>query len=103
VPAATPTIAAAYQMLFPGESAPVHAHSMSALRFGLAGHGARMIIDGDRVPMEPGDLILSPGVEPGPHCDAQLPLYGPVVWSWRTGSAACVHFADGRELAARRW
>ena len=29
-------------MLFPGESAPVHAHSMSALRFGLAGEGARM-------------------------------------------------------------
>jgi gentisate 1,2-dioxygenase len=58
---ATPTIAAAYQMLFPGESAPVHAHSMSALRFGLAGSGARMIIDGDRVPMEPGDLILTPG------------------------------------------
>lgn len=38
----TPTIAAAYQMLFPGESAPVHAHSMSALRFGPAGSGARM-------------------------------------------------------------
>ena len=58
---ATPTIAAAYQMLFPGESAPVHAHSISAVRFGLAGSGARMIIDGDRVPMEPGDLILTPG------------------------------------------
>jgi gentisate 1,2-dioxygenase len=43
---ATPTIAAAYQMLFPGESAPVHAHSISAVRFGLAGSGARMIIDG---------------------------------------------------------
>jgi gentisate 1,2-dioxygenase len=58
---ATPTLAASYQMLFPGETAPVHAHSMSALRFGLAGSGARMIIDGDRVPMEPGDLILTPG------------------------------------------
>ena len=58
---ATPTIAAAYQMLFPGEKAPVHAHSISAIRFGLAGSGARMIIDGDRVPMEPGDLILTPG------------------------------------------
>ena len=57
----TPTIAAAYQMLFPGESAPVHAHSISAVRFGLAGSGTRMIIDGDRVPMEPGDLILTPG------------------------------------------
>jgi len=58
---ATPTLAAAYQMLFPGETAPVHAHSMSALRFGIAGRGACMIIDGDRVPMEPGDLILAPG------------------------------------------
>ena len=48
-------------MLFPGESAPVHAHSISAIRFGLEGSGARMIIDGDRVPMEPGDLILTPG------------------------------------------
>ena len=48
-------------MLFPGEQAPVHAHSISAIRFGLAGSGARMIIDGDRVPMEPGDLILTPG------------------------------------------
>ena len=47
---ATPTIVAAYQMLVPGETAPVHAHSMSALRFGLAGNGGRMIIDGDRVP-----------------------------------------------------
>src|SRR5438046_1834829 len=58
---ATPTLAASYQMLLPGETAPVHAHSMSALRFGLAGSGARMIIDGDRVPMEPGDLVLTPG------------------------------------------
>src|SRR6201986_4230305 len=58
---ATPTIAAAYQMLFPGERAPVHAHSISAIRCGLTGSSARMIIDGDRVPMEPGDLILTPG------------------------------------------
>jgi gentisate 1,2-dioxygenase len=57
---ATATLAASYQMLSPGETAPVHAHSMSALRFGLAGSGARMIIDGDRIPMEPGDLILTP-------------------------------------------
>jgi gentisate 1,2-dioxygenase len=58
---ATPTLAASHQMLFPDETAPVHAHSMSALRFGLAGRGARMVIDGDRVPLEPGDLVLTPG------------------------------------------
>jgi gentisate 1,2-dioxygenase len=74
----THTLAATYQMLFPGETAPVHAHSMSALRFGLAGTGARMIIDGDRVPLEPGDLVLTPGwswhghVHPGSD--------EPVVW-----------------------
>jgi gentisate 1,2-dioxygenase len=74
----TTTITAAYQMLLPGESAPVHAHSMSALRFGLAGTGARMVVDGDQVPMEPGDLILTPGwswhghVHPGGD--------DPVVW-----------------------
>jgi gentisate 1,2-dioxygenase len=55
---ATATTAAAYQMLFPGESIPVHAHSISALRFVLAGSGARIVIDRDRVPTEPGDLIL---------------------------------------------
>lgn len=58
---ATPTIGAACQMLFPGESAPVHAHSVSAVRFGLVGSGARMIIDGDVLPMEPGDLMFTPG------------------------------------------
>jgi gentisate 1,2-dioxygenase len=81
---ATATIAAAYQMLFPGESAPVHAHSMSALRFGLAGSGARMIIDGDRVPMEPGDLILTPG------------------WSWHghvhSGGGEPVVWMDGLDV-----
>jgi gentisate 1,2-dioxygenase len=74
---ATATLAASYQMLFPGETAPVHAHSMSALRFGLAGSGARMIIDGDRVPMEPGDLILTPGWSWHGHVH---PGGEPVVW-----------------------
>ena len=57
---ATHTLVAAYQMLFPGESAPVHAHSFSALRFGATGSGARMIVDGQAVPMCPGDLVLTP-------------------------------------------
>ena len=57
---ATPTLVAAYQMLLPGESAPVHAHSFSALRFGASGGEARMVVDGHRVPMHPGDLVLTP-------------------------------------------
>jgi gentisate 1,2-dioxygenase len=38
----------------------VHAHSFSALRFGAAGGDARMVVDGHRVPMHPGDLVLTP-------------------------------------------
>jgi gentisate 1,2-dioxygenase len=85
---ATPTIAAAYQMLFPGEKAPVHAHSISAIRFGLAGSGARMIIDGDRAPMEPGDLILTPS------------------WSWHghghPGGDEPVVWMDGLDVVVAR-
>ena len=57
---ATPTLVAAYQMLLPGESAPVHAHSFSALRFGASGGDARMVVDGQRVSLHPGDLVLTP-------------------------------------------
>jgi gentisate 1,2-dioxygenase len=57
---ATPTLVAAYQALLPGESAPVHAHSFSALRFCASGADARMVVDGQRVPMHPGDLVLTP-------------------------------------------
>jgi hypothetical protein len=74
----THNLEAAYQMLFPGEAAPVHAHSMSALRFGLTGRGARMIIDGDRIPMEPGDLVLTPGWSWHGHVHPAGD--GPVVW-----------------------
>jgi gentisate 1,2-dioxygenase len=57
---ATPTLVAAYQALLPGELAPVHAHSFSALRFGASGADARMVVDGQSVPMYPGDLVLTP-------------------------------------------
>jgi gentisate 1,2-dioxygenase len=57
---ATHSLVAAYQMLLPGESAPVHCHSFSALRFGATGSAARMVVDGERVPLCPGDLVLTP-------------------------------------------
>ena len=58
---ATNTLVAAYQMLLPGESAPVHSHSFSALRFGAEGSDARMVVDGESLPLCPGDLLLTPG------------------------------------------
>jgi gentisate 1,2-dioxygenase len=38
----------------------MHSHSFSALRFGATGCDARMVVDGDAVPLHPGDLLLTP-------------------------------------------
>jgi gentisate 1,2-dioxygenase len=54
------TLAAAIQVLLPGERARPHRHTMNALRFVLEGSGAVTIVDGKPCPMEEGDLILTP-------------------------------------------
>jgi gentisate 1,2-dioxygenase len=58
--AATRNLNGALQILMPGEKARPHRHSMSALRFMMEGSGAVTIVEGKRVPMEVGDLILTP-------------------------------------------
>jgi gentisate 1,2-dioxygenase len=58
--AATRNLNGALQILMPGEKARPHRHSMSALRFMMEGTGAVTIVEGKRVPMEVGDLILTP-------------------------------------------
>ena len=75
---ATPTLVAAYQALLPGESAPVHSHSFSALRFGVQGDAARMTVDDQRVPLHPGDLLLTPSWSW--HGHAHIGGDDPVVW-----------------------
>ncbi|MGH8997997.1 MAG: cupin domain-containing protein [Acidimicrobiia bacterium] len=57
---ATATLWAAVQYLGPYESAPGHRHSPSALRFVVEGSGAWTTVDGERCPMAPGDLVLTP-------------------------------------------
>ncbi|WP_055477294.1 cupin domain-containing protein [Gordonia sp. HS-NH1] len=54
------TLWAAVQFLLPGELAPAHRHTPSALRFVLDGAGAYTVLDGDPVTMSQGDLILTP-------------------------------------------
>lgn len=49
------------QLLLPGELAPAHRHTPSAARIVVEGHGALTVVDGEPCPMEPGDLILTPG------------------------------------------
>lgn len=59
-PCTTETIAAAYQLILPGECAPAHRHTPFALRFIIEGDGAFSAVNGEKVRMEPGDLILTP-------------------------------------------
>jgi len=54
------TIVAAYQMMLPGETARCHRHSPNALRLVLEGRGTYTIVDGERLEMEPGDVLLTP-------------------------------------------
>jgi gentisate 1,2-dioxygenase len=59
-PCTTETIAAAYQLILPGECAPAHRHTPFALRFIVEGTGAFTAVNGEKVWMEPGDMILTP-------------------------------------------
>ena len=55
------TLVAAYQMILPGEHAPSHRHSSHALRVIIDGTGSYSIVDGEKTPMETGDVVLTPG------------------------------------------
>lgn len=56
----TPTIHASVQLVKPGEIADAHRHNMGALRFVLEGRGGYTAVEGQKIAMEPGDLILTP-------------------------------------------
>lgn len=59
--AATDSLWSALQLVLPGEIAPPHRHTPSALRFIIEGEGAYTVVNGQRVPMEEGDFLLTPG------------------------------------------
>jgi len=58
--ATTNTMIAAVQLLLPGETARAHRHTPTAIRFIMEGKGAYTAVDGERVYMAPGDLVLTP-------------------------------------------
>jgi gentisate 1,2-dioxygenase len=61
LPFTSSTLWGAVQYLGPGESAPAHRHSPSAIRFVMKGAGGvYTTVDGDACDMEEGDLILTP-------------------------------------------
>jgi len=56
----TDTLYAGLQLILPGEVAPSHRHTQSALRFVMHGNGAYTAVDGEKTIMRPGDFIITP-------------------------------------------
>jgi gentisate 1,2-dioxygenase len=56
----TQSLYAGLQLILPGEVAPAHRHSQSALRLVLDGEGAYTAVDGERTTMRRGDFIITP-------------------------------------------
>lgn len=71
--ATTRTLSLSYQLMLPGERAATHRHASHALRViidagttsrsgtGADARGPYSIVDGVRMPMESGDIVLTPG------------------------------------------
>ena len=73
----TSVIYCGLQLLLPGEVAPAHRHTPSAARIVVEGEGAYTVVEGEKCPMRPGDLILTPG---GTWHDHGHEGATPVVW-----------------------
>ena len=56
----THSLYAGLQIILPGEIAPSHRHTPSALRFVMQGEGAYTAVDGEKIPMRPGDFVVTP-------------------------------------------
>lgn len=75
--AITRSVYAGLQLVLPGEVAPCHRHAQSALRFVLEGAGAFTAVDGERVYMNPFDLVLTPS---GRWHDHGNETDAPMIW-----------------------
>ena len=73
----TNALYAGLQIINPGEIAPSHRHTPSALRFVVEGEGAYTAVSGQRLPMRPGDFVVTP---PWAWHDHGNEGDGPVVW-----------------------
>jgi gentisate 1,2-dioxygenase len=73
----THSLYAGLQLILPGEVAPAHRHSQSALRFIVHGKGAYTAVEGERVTMSPGDFIITPSWTWHDHGN---PSSEPMVW-----------------------
>src|SRR6516165_3173087 len=75
--AASNTLVADIQIVMPGEIARAHRHSAAALRLIIEGRGGYTVVNGERVPMFPGDLVLTPNWTWHDHAND---TDGPMIW-----------------------
>ncbi len=73
----TDTLYAGVQLILPGEIAPAHRHTQSALRFVLEGEGGYTSVDGAKTTMHRGDFIVTPRWTWHDHGNEGD---GPVIW-----------------------
>jgi len=76
-PSTLTTIYAGIQAILPGETAQAHRHASHAFRYVIEGSGACTTVNGERLHMEPGDLLLTPGWHWHDH---HHEFEGPMIW-----------------------
>jgi len=73
----TNSLYAGLQLIMPGEIAPAHRHTQSALRLIVEGSGAYTAVEGEKTIMQPGDFVITPSWTWHHHGhDAS----GPMIW-----------------------
>ena len=72
---ATNTLVANIQVVGPGEIARAHRHTAAALRLIIESTGGYTVVNGDAIPMLPGDLVLTPNWTWHDHAnDSETPM-----------------------------
>lgn len=72
----TTSLYAGVQLVLPGEVAPAHRHSQSALRFVLEGSGATTAVGGEKTRMEVGDFVITPSQAWHDHSNpSDIPMF----------------------------
>lgn len=72
---ATNTVSANIQVVMPGEIARSHRHSAAALRMVIESSGGYTVVNGTKLPMLPGDLVLTPSWTWHDHAnDSDMPM-----------------------------
>ncbi|KAJ5779254.1 RmlC-like cupin domain-containing protein [Penicillium paradoxum] len=76
-PYTTDTIYAGLQLILPGETAPAHRHMAFALRFIVEGSSGFTAVEGEKLTMGRGDVILTPSWSWHDHGNEGT---GPMIW-----------------------